>query len=159
MGQSGIECGKIISWQTGRIYHIMVYGMDWRASHGIMVWPDMWYGMALRVSHGIVWPGGHRMAYGMAWQARHWVWHSIWYGLAGMAWYMVCPGGHGMVYEMSWRARNGVWYGLVGKAWCMVYAMLRFCWHVPDPFTSKGHFICMFRSHIQLLFTLGRDSK
>ena len=31
--------------------------------------------------------------------------------------------------------------------------------HVLDPFTSRGPFKCMFRSHVQLLFTLGRDSK
>ena len=32
------------------------------------------------------------MVNGMAWQPRHWVLHSIWYGLAGMAWYMSVGG-------------------------------------------------------------------
>ena len=31
--------------------------------------------------------------------------------------------------------------------------------HIQDPFTSRGTVTCMFRSHVQLLFTLGRDSK
>ena len=35
----------------------------------------------------------------------------------------------------------------------------RSCSHVPDPFTSRVPFTCMSRSHAQLLFTLGRDSK
>ena len=34
------------------------------------------------------------------------------------------------------------------------------CSHIPDPFTStRGPFTLMFRSHVQLLFTVGRDSK
>ena len=31
-------------------------------------------------------------------------WHSIWYSLVGMAWYIEWPGGHGMVYGMAWWA-------------------------------------------------------
>ena len=57
--------------------HHMLYGMSWRTR--------MVYSMALRASHGImVWPG--------------WTWHGTWYGLAGIAWYMVWPGGHHMIY-------------------------------------------------------------
>ena len=54
----------------------------------------------------MVWPGGHGMVYGMVWWARNGVWyglvkrHDIWYGLAGMAWYML--------YGMSWRGMS--WY-------------------------------------------------
>ena len=33
--------------------------------------------MALWASHAVVWPGGHHMVYGMAWPARHWVWHNM----------------------------------------------------------------------------------
>ena len=48
----------------------MAYSMAWWASHGIMVWPGMhgghhmvlWYGMIW----GMVWPGGHRIVYGLA---------------------------------------------------------------------------------------------
>ena len=31
--------------------------------------------------------------------------------------------------------------------------------HVPERFTSRRPFTCMFRSHVQLLFTLVGDSK
>ena len=34
----------------------------------------------------------------------------------------------------------------------------RSCSHVQDPFTSKVTITCMFRSHVQLQFTLGSDS-
>ena len=49
----------------------------------------MVYVMALRASHG-VWYGlaGIEWYMDMAWQARIWAWHSIWYGLAGLPWYM-----------------------------------------------------------------------
>ena len=53
----------------------------------------------------------------MAWQARHGTKHSIWYGLAGMAWYIVRLGGQGMVYGMAWWARLDIWYGLAAMAW------------------------------------------
>ena len=49
-----------------------------------MVYAILWWGMACYmvwlVEHDIdiVWPGK--------------VWHGIWYGLVGMAWYMVWPG-------------------------------------------------------------------
>ena len=33
----------------------------------------------------------------------------------------------------------------------------RSCSHVQDPFTSRGTITCMFRSHVQLRFTLGSD--
>ena len=35
-------------------------------------------------------------------------WHGIWYGLAGMALFMVWPGGHGMVFGMAWEGM--AWY-------------------------------------------------
>ena len=35
----------------------------------------------------------------------------------------------------------------------------RSCSHVPDPFTSRGPFTCMFLSYVQLFFTMGRDSR
>ena len=57
------------------------------------------------------------MVYGMAWQARN----GIWYGLVGMAIYMVWLGGHGMVYAMVWQASHGIWYGLADIAWYMVW--------------------------------------
>ena len=66
----------------------MVYGMAWRALHGI------WYGLPGTAWY-TVWPGGHGTIYGMAWRA----WHGICYGLADMALYMVWPGGHSMVWE------------------------------------------------------------
>ena len=51
--------------------------------HGI------WYGLAGK-EWCMVWPGGHGMIYGMAWQP----WHGICYGLTGITRYMVWPGGH-----------------------------------------------------------------
>ena len=75
-----------------------------------------------------------------------------------------------MVYGMAWRGMS--WYverhsiscfkalpwakvpftrGVADVSW-------RSCSHVPDPFTSRGPFTCMFRSHVQLLFTQGRNS-
>ena len=67
---------------------------------------------------------------------------------------------------------HGMWKGIVivicfkALSWAIVPFTRgvaddswRFCSHVPDPFTSRGPFTCMFRSHVQLLFTLGRDSK
>ena len=58
----------------------MVYGMAYRAWHGI------WYGLESMAGY-MVWPGRHVMVYGMALQA----WHYLLYGLAGMAWYFVWP--------------------------------------------------------------------
>ena len=45
----------------------------------------------------------------------------MWYGLAGITWYIVWPGGygmvlpdgHGMVYGMALRAWHGVWFGIM----------------------------------------------
>ena len=34
--------------------------------------------------------------------------YGIWYGLVGMAWYVVGSDGHGMAY--------GIWYGMAGMA-------------------------------------------
>ena len=75
------------------------------------------------------------MMYGLAWRACY----GIWYGLAGLAWYIVWllashgimvwpgelsigyglalrvspskvwPGGHRMVYGMAWRVPRGIW--------------------------------------------------
>ena len=47
-------------------------------------------------------------------------WHGIWYGLLGMAWYVVWPGGHGRTYGMAWRTWHGIWYGLADMALYMV---------------------------------------
>ena len=76
-----------------------------------------------------------------------------------------------MVYGMAWRGMS--WYvesyritcikalpwAIVPFARGVANVHLRSCSHVPDPFTSKGPFTCMSSSHVQLLFTLGRDSK
>ena len=51
----------------------------------------------------MVWPGEHVMAYGMAMRASH----GVWYGQAGLTWYIEWPSRHNMV----------LWYGL---AWDMV---------------------------------------
>ena len=111
----------------------------------------------------MVWPGAHGMIYGMAWRS----WHDICYGLAGITWYMVWPGGHRMIYGLAWRGMP--WYverhsitcfkalpwtivpftrghGVADVSWRSYY-------HIPDPIT------CMFRSYVQLLFALGRDSR
>ena len=79
----------------------MVYGMAWQTR--------MVYSMAWQALHGImVWPGL--------------AWHGIWYGVAGIAWYMVWPGGHHMVYGSARHgACHSIWYGLAGMAWCMVW--------------------------------------
>ena len=109
------------------------------------------------------------MVYGMAWQCN--VSHGIWYDLAGMAWYMTWPGVHGMVWYtvwhcghgMVWWTWNAIWYGLAGIPLYMIFTRgvadvsWRSCSHVPYPFTSRGPLTCMFRSHVQLLFTLDRD--
>ena len=60
---------------------------------------------------------GMTYVYGMVWRARH----GIWYGLAGMAWYMVWSSGHCMVYGMAWWASHGI---CIGLARCgMVYVI------------------------------------
>ena len=126
----------------------MVYGIAWRASHGVwyglaglawlIVWPGgrcmvLWYvlvglawdmaflaaialySMVLRTSHGI-WYGmaGIALYMVMAWQTRRWACHSVWYGLVGMAWYIVWPGGQGMVYDMA--CGYGMIYGMAWRA-------------------------------------------
>ena len=86
------------------------------------------------------------MVYSMAWR----VCHGIWYGLMGMAWYMVWPYGHGLghgmvlwysLVDMAWYmvivGRHGIWCGLSGMAWymvwlgmpCMVYGLAWKAWH------------------------------
>ena len=84
-----------IAWHA----HHMVYtsNVAWWASHGVMVWPGgpgMGYGMTLGASHGIVWPGWHSMAW--------WALHSSWYGLVGIAQYIV----------VAWQARHGAWHSI-----------------------------------------------
>ena len=48
-------------------------------------------------------------------------WHGIWYGLAGITWYMVWPTGHGMVHDMAWQAWHCLWYGLAGMARYLIW--------------------------------------
>ena len=43
--------------------------------------------------------------------------HGIWYGLAGMVWYIVWSGGHSMVYGMAWWASHAVCKAWRGMAW------------------------------------------
>ena len=78
------------------------------------------------------------MVHGMAWRGMTWYVErdSITYFKA-LPWAIVpFTRGHG-VADVSWRSFS----------------------HVPDPFTSSGPFTCTFRSHVQLLFTLGRDNR
>ena len=81
-------------------------------------------------------PGGHRMVYAMAWRGMSWYVerHSI-TCFKALPWAIV-PFTRG-VADVSWRS----------------------CSHVPEPFTSRRPFTRMFHSHVQLLFTLDRDSK
>ena len=65
-----------IIWPGGHgMLYVMVYGMAWRASHGVwygLAGPCMVYRMAWQASYGImVWPGGPGMGYGMALRASH----------------------------------------------------------------------------------------
>ena len=76
-----------------------------------------------------------------------------------------------MVYGTTWRGMS--WYvesyritWIKALPWAIVpftRGVADVNWrsysHISDPFTSRGPFTCMFRSHVQLLFTLGRDSK
>ena len=72
------------------------------------------------------------MVYGIAWRGMglHMVWLSrmtcIWYGLAGIAWYMVWSIGHVLIYGVVWQAWHGNWYGLVGNAWYIALAWYGF---------------------------------
>ena len=106
-----------------------------------MAWRDM--------AQYMISPGRHDMVYGMVW-----------------------PGGHGIVYDKAWRGM--AWYVemlmriscFMALPWAMVPftcgeadVSWRSCSHVQDPFTSRVTVTCMFRSHVQLLFTLGSDSK
>ena len=135
-----------IVWPGGHIgngltTHSMVYCMAWQCMALCIIWPDG-HGMI----HGMAWWPWLGICYGLAWQASH----GILYGLASMSWYVeshritsikalpwvIVPFTHG-VADVNWRS----------------------CSHVPDPFKSKGPFTCMFRSHVQLLFILGKDSK
>ena len=109
-------------------------------------WHGIWYGLA-RYCMVYDIAGGHDMVYGMAWRV--------------MAWYIVWPGKQGMVYDKVWRGM--AWY--VQMPWAMVPftcgeadVIWRSCSHVQDPFTSKVTVTCIFRSHVQLLFTLGSDN-
>ena len=113
--------------------------MALRAGYGI------WFGLASMLWY-VVWPGEHRLLYGMAWrtrmvysmdwqalhgkhhmymimayQARHGAWHSIWYRLVGMEWCMVWPSGQEMVNGTAWWARHDLWYGLAAMTWYMLW--------------------------------------
>ena len=85
-----------VVWPDG---HGMVYGMVWWAWHekdmAWQAWHSIRYGLMM---HGIawcmVWPGRPRMLYSMALRASH----GLWYGLAGISWYMV----------LAWWARQGL---------------------------------------------------
>ena len=74
---------------------------------------SIWYGLA-GMTWYMVWPTGHGMVFGMAWEAMAWymvlpgyTWYDIWYGLG--PW-------HGICYGMT-----GIWYGLAHMAWYMVW--------------------------------------
>ena len=108
----------------------MVYDLAWRVYYGI------WYGFAGTALY-MVWPGGPRMVYSMAWWASHGI--MVWpcvpcmgYGtvlraLHGIVWpsghRMVEPGGHRMAYcyGLAGKAWYSIWYGLVDMAWYMVW--------------------------------------
>ena len=165
-------------WPVG---HDIVYRMTWRGIARHMVWPrghGMVYGMAWR---GLAWymirHAGHNMAYGMAWRDMALYMISpgrrgMVYGVAwrGVAWYIVWPSGHGTVYDKAWR---GVAWYVEMLMWisCLMtlpWAMVQFTWREADvswrscsrvqvPFTRTV--TCMFRSPVQLLITLGSNSK
>ena len=71
-----------------------------------------------------------------------------------------------MVYDMAWRGMS--WYVesyritcIKGVPWAIVWPM-SIGGHVHTYRTRskvEGLFTCMFRSHVQLLFTLGMNSK
>ena len=118
--------------------------MAWQARHG--AWHSN--GMALLVRHDIC----------MAWGP----WHGICYGLAGITWYMVWPGGHRMVYGMAWRGMP--WYVEMYSITCfktLPWAIVPFTRGVADVSKTVGGLVHTYRnlSHVQLLFTLGKDSK
>ena len=88
------------------------------------------------------------------------VWHGISHDLADMACYMITP-------DEAWYVEMLMWIScFITLPWAMVPftcgeadVSWRSCLHVQDPFTSRVTVTCMFRSHVQLLFTLGSDSK
>ena len=118
------------------------------------LWHGIRYGLARfgMVNDMACW---HGMAWHMVWPGE--VWHYILYGLADMAWYIITPGEvwHGMwkclcEFHVLWHC-----FGL----WSRADVSWRSNSLIQDPFTSRGTVTCMFRSHVQLLFTLGRGSK
>ena len=84
------------------------------------------------------------------------LWHSILYGLAGMAWNMISLARYGMVCANAYV--NSLPWALVPFTCGEANVSWRSCSQVQDPFTSKVTITCMFRSHVHLLFTLGSDS-
>ena len=74
------------------------------------------------------------MVYAMVWQASH----SIWYSLADIAWYRVWPG----------EVCHGMWKGMSVGGPVHTYQT-----------RSQVEGLLYACSHIQLLFTLGRDSR
>ena len=80
----------------------------------------MVYSMAWRVWHGI-WYGLTGIACYMVWPYRHGMGHGmvLWNSLVDMAWYMVMVCGHGIWYGLSGMARYILWLGVPG----MVYRL------------------------------------
>ena len=78
-----------------------------------------------------------------------------------------CCGSYGMARRgMSWYVEMHSIACVKALPWAIVPftrgvadVIWRSCSHVPDLFTSRGPFTSIFRSHVQFLFTLGRDSK
>ena len=76
-----------------------------------------------------------------------------------------------MVYDKVWQGMawyvksasvNFFFYGIAlgyAPVTCGEADVKWSCSHIQDPFTSRGTIACMFRSHVQLLFTLGCESK
>ena len=92
------------------------------------------------------------MTWYMVWPGE--LWHGILYGLAGMAWYMIRP-------DEVWHSMCKCLCEFIALGYGPVHMWRSRCQlevHVQDPFTSKVTITCMFRSHVQLQFTLGSDS-
>ena len=89
------------------------------------------------------------------------MWHGIGSSLVGTAWYMIRSG---EVWHDMWNAYvNFMFYGIaLGYGPVHMWrsrVSWRSCSHVQDPFTNRGTVTCMYLSRVQLLFTLGSESK
>ena len=80
--------------------------------------------------YSLAWPGNawHGIWYGLAGMAWYmakpgFAWHDIRYGIVDMAWYMVRPGLRAsyFIYGTTWRAGHGTWYDLEGMSWFIVW--------------------------------------